>query len=46
MTKEELEKARKLNNSICPSCYKPMWEYTYIGGCYFYCSFLSFDKKI
>lgn len=46
MNKEELERVRKLNNSICPNCYKPMWEYTYIGGCYFYCSFCYLTKKI
>ena len=40
------EKLKELNNPFCPNCNKPMWEYTYIGECYFYCSFCYLTKKI
>ena len=56
MTKEEFEiceqaerekhdeKVKELNNPVCPSCNKPMWKYTYVGGSYFYCSFCHLRK--
>ena len=44
MTKEKLKKTMELNNPICPSCNKPMWKYTYVGGSYFYCSFCHLRK--